>query len=424
LSGQRPFNTRGKTEYSVLNAHVNDLPEPPTVHCRDIPGPAVDVVLRALAKEPDARFQSVDDFIVALPDVGASRPSVGPLHVNSGGTVALEYTPANEDPVAPCELGRTTVFEYGPSTCHDGDDSKAFNYSAATLRRESSPPQSAPSSPASVSRAATKNVAPAATGIASRRGDNSTPAPPAPSPAARVVPALPPGLMQRVRSHRAALAAAFVVAMLVLGTLVRYTQQRHAMPRDAAPASSSARFTYTQPSTAQAATTPTLAEAAALPSVDAPSQTETTAAPADLIAATAASAPDTPPTTAAAPARRDLSGTWRGEYIDASGKQLLRVVSLSISRVHHDGGIEGTLQYKAASGDGECKLRPRGSTYSADEQRLQLSPEGCSPHSPRELGVPLDFDRVNPQANTLRDGRIEAPTGVVIRVRLKRVSGI
>jgi hypothetical protein len=93
---------------------------------------------------------------------------------------------------------------------------------------------------------------------------------------------------------------------------------------------------------------------------------------------------------------------------------------LNISRVHEDGGIEGTLRYEAASGDGECMLRPRGSTYSAGERRLQLSPEGCSPHYPRELGVPLDFDGVTPRANTLEDGRIEAPTGESIRVTLKK----
>ncbi|HYL02492.1 MAG TPA: hypothetical protein VEU54_03665 [Steroidobacteraceae bacterium] len=135
-------------------------------------------------------------------------------------------------------------------------------------------------------------------------------------------------------------------------------------------------------------------------------------------------ATSTPLATPTAPARPDLAGTWRGAYVDASGKPLLRVVSLSISRVRDDGGIEGTLQYQAASGAGECKLHPRGSTYSAGEQHLQLSPEGCSPHYPKELGVPLDFDGVNPQANTLGNGRIEAPTGEVIRVRLRRVSGV
>jgi hypothetical protein len=120
--------------------------------------------------------------------------------------------------------------------------------------------------------------------------------------------------------------------------------------------------------------------------------------------------------------RPDLTGSWRGAYFDASGRELLHVVNLSISRVHEDGGIEGTLQYQAPSGEGECQLHPRGSTWSAGQQRLQLSPESCSPHYPRELGVPLDFDAVNPEAGTLKNGRIEAPAGVVIRVRLKRAT--
>lgn len=37
--------------------------------------------------------------------------------------------------------------------------------------------------------------------------------------------------------------------------------------------------------------------------------------------------------------------------------------------------------------------------------------------------APLDFEGVNPQAKMLRNGRIQAPTGEVIRVKLKRVSG-
>jgi hypothetical protein len=64
-------------------------------------------------------------------------------------------------------------------------------------------------------------------------------------------------------------------------------------------------------------------------------------------AAAAVPATSTPLATPTAPARPDLAGTWRGAYVDASGKPLLRVVSLSISRVRDDGGIEGTLQYQA-----------------------------------------------------------------------------
>jgi eukaryotic-like serine/threonine-protein kinase len=439
LSGQKPFNPRGKTEYSLLNAHVNDLPEPPTVHCRDIPGPVVDVVLRALAKEPEARFQSVDEFIRALPDVpapnaaaprvtapGPTAPRVGPtgtvalnagaprlgptgtvalappngagsrvgptgtvavaapevaaLSVSPSDTVAIEYSPPmSEEPLAHREPGGTVTFDYAQSARRDPHETLAFDYFAATLRRESDRP--APSSATAAS---------------------SAPPPSAPAQGSRG-----PGLMQLLRTHRVGLGAGLAAA-LVVGTLVRHAER----PHGALPSASVQTRTSTGPSAPPAAVPGSPAEAPAPP-------------PPEPAAATVASATVTPPgTTAATTPPPDLSGTWRGEYVGASGRPLLRVVSLSISRVHDDGGIEGTLQYQAASGDGECKLHPRGSSYSAGEQRLQLSPEGCSPHYPKELGVPLDFHGVDPQANVLNDGRIEAPTGEVIRVRLRRVSGV
>jgi hypothetical protein len=219
--------------------------------------------------------------------------------------------------------------------------------------------------------------------------------------------------MQRLRAHRR-IVAAVLVATLVLGTLAHRTQRLHATLRGASHAHASMQ-TQTPTSTEPAAPPPAVPSSAAEPTAT-PSANESAPTAVPPTGATLA--------TTAAPARQDLSGTWRGEYVDAAGKQLLRVVSLSISRVQDDGGIEGTLQYQAASGDGECKLHPRGSTYWAGEQRLQLSPEGCSPRYPKELGVPLDFDGVNPLANTLKNGRIEAPTGEAIRVKLQRVSGI
>jgi serine/threonine protein kinase len=428
MSGQRPFNPRGKAEYLVLNAHVNDLPEPPTVHCRTIPQPIADAVMRSLAKDPDARFQSVDDFMRALPDVPAPNaaaprvdprgtvalPRVGPTgtaaipraapsgtvalpRVGPTGTVAipraapsdtvaLEYSPSmSEESVAAREPSGTIAFEYLSSTRREAEDSAVFDSSAGTVWQEVYPARSAPS-----------------------------PAPTA-SPA-------PPGFMQRLRAGRPVIAAV-LVATLVLGALGHHTKRLPATPRGASPASSGSGSTYAQASSETQ--TPTSTEPTAPPPAVPRPAVEPAAAPsADASAAAAVSETATPLATTTAPARQDLSGTWRGEYVDASGRRLLRVVSLSISRVQDDGGIEGTLQYEAASGDGECKLHPRGSTYSVGQQRLQLSPEGCSPRYPRELGVPLDFDGVSPHANTLKDGRIQAPTGELIRVKLKRVSGV
>jgi serine/threonine-protein kinase len=413
LSGQRPFNARGKAEYLVLNAHVNELPEPPTVYRYGIPQPIVDAVMRSLAKDPDARFQSAEDFMSALPDIRA--PNAVAPRVDPSSTVALEYSPSmSGDSVANRAPGGTMVFEYASTTRREPEDSMAFDYSAGTLRQELYPPRSPPSPAATTSPAVAANVAPAATPVTARLSDNSTPPSPTPSPAAQGLRGALPGLLQRLRAGRAVIAAA-LVAMLVLGTLVHHTERLPATLRGASTHAQASPETQTLTSTEPAAPPPAVPSSAAEPAA-APS--------ADVSAATVV--PPAGPTLAAAtaPARQDLSGTWRGEYVDASGKELLRVVSLSISRVRDDGGIEGTLRYQAASGDGECKLHPRGSTYSVGQQRLQLSPEGCSAHYPRELGVPLDFDGVTPLANTLKDGRIEAPTGEVIRVKLRRVSGV
>jgi len=381
LSGYRPFNTRGKAEYLVLDAHVNELPEPPTVYRFGIPQPIVDAVMRSLAKDPEARFQSADEFMRALPDVSA--PNAAAPRLDTTGTVALEYSPRmSADSIAASKPSGTIAFDYSASTL---------------LLKETRPRQSAPSPPTTAPRAVTTNVAAAATPVAARPSDNSTSSSPAVFPASQELRGALPRLMQHMRAHRPAIVAV-LVATLVLGTLARHTEWLHPLPRDVSLPSSHPPIPPAQASTATQ--TSTITESAAPPP-----------------------AVQSSGATTSAPFRQDLSGTWRGEYIDASGKQRLRVVSLSIDRVHDDGGIEGTLQYEAASGNGECKLHPRGSSYSAGEQRLQLSPEGCSPRYPKELGVPLDFDGVTPWASTLKDGRIEAPTGEVIRVKLKRVSG-
>jgi hypothetical protein len=225
-------------------------------------------------------------------------------------------------------------------------------------------------------------------------------------------------------SRRPVMVTALVAALLatlVLATL-RHAQRVHSERRDTSSNSSASPLAPKQVSTAAetgTSTDPAALPAAASSAAEAPVQPRADATPAPAAPAAAA-----PLAAAPSPAQPDLSGTWRGGYVDASGKQLLRVITLSIGRVYNDGGIEGTLQYQSTSGVGECKLHPRGSSYSAAAQRLQLSPEGCSLHYPRELGVPVDFDGVNPRANTLTNGRIEAPTGDVIRVWLKRVRGV
>jgi hypothetical protein len=314
--------------------------------------------------------------------VAISRPT--PPGAGPTGTVVLPPSSGPRgEPLAGGGRSDTVMVEYSSTTRREAEDGVTFDYSASTiLLQDSGSQRSAPSTADAASPAMAATAGSAA------------------------------GILQRLREHRLGLAAA-LIGLLLLGSLARHADRLQKMQRQATP-------------TSPAAESPT-APVAATSVSDLPAP-PADATPATLTAAATAASDEparvTSPAAAPTPSRPDLSGTWRGEYVDAAGKQLLRVVSLSINRVYEDGGIEGTLQYEAASGHGECKLQPHGSSYFAGEQRLQLSPEACTPHHPRELGVPLDFIGVNPQANMLKDGRIEAPTGAVIKVRLMRVSGV
>ncbi len=388
LCGQQPFTSRGKTEYTLLDAHVNQLPDPPTVHCRDIPGPVVDAVLRALAKEPDDRFQSAEEFMRALTQQSA-LPAAAPPPTPASDTVTLEYVPpATAEPAAPTANAGTVLFEYEPR--REPSRTLAFDYSATTLRQGSQGGRCVtPPSPA---------VLPLA----------KTPAPSAIVPAARSQ-LTPQGFRQRLRAHPLALVAVLGVALL-LGVALHRAHRLQELQRGnvlaAAPSAA-------QPLPIPSAPAPVSSGDAGVNEQTVP---QTTAAPAQ---------PTPPPARATTPTPRpDLSGTWQGEYVDAAGQRLLRLVNLSIDRVNDDGGIEGSLAYESAGGNGVCKLHAHGSTYLVTQHRLQLSPEGCSPHYPKELGVPLDFAAVNPGAVSLSGGRIEAPNGATISVRLTRVSGV
>jgi len=64
LAGQAPFHS--DSEFEILNDHVNTPPPPPTRLHPQIPTGIEHAVLKALAKNPDDRFQSVEQFSAAL----------------------------------------------------------------------------------------------------------------------------------------------------------------------------------------------------------------------------------------------------------------------------------------------------------------------------------------------------------------------
>jgi serine/threonine protein kinase len=64
LTARVPF--KGESEFEVLNGHVNTLPELPSVHQQGIPRGIANIVLKALEKKPEDRFQTVEEFSAAL----------------------------------------------------------------------------------------------------------------------------------------------------------------------------------------------------------------------------------------------------------------------------------------------------------------------------------------------------------------------
>ncbi len=75
VSGRAPFDSQ--SQFELMAAHVNEMPQPPSSWNLRIP-PALDaVILKSLAKDPAERYQTAREFAEALARVGpAGEPQV------------------------------------------------------------------------------------------------------------------------------------------------------------------------------------------------------------------------------------------------------------------------------------------------------------------------------------------------------------
>jgi eukaryotic-like serine/threonine-protein kinase len=76
VTGRKPF--QAETSYSVLNAQLNEAPAPPAQWNPSLSRELNDIVLRAMAKDPGARFQSADEFRAALKALREGHPASAP----------------------------------------------------------------------------------------------------------------------------------------------------------------------------------------------------------------------------------------------------------------------------------------------------------------------------------------------------------
>src|SRR5215469_9089243 len=82
LTGRKPF--QADTSYSVLNAQCNQSPTPPLELNPAIPSKLNDIVLRAMAKKPEDRFQTAEEFRSALRGVSEGQTAGIPQPAAAG----------------------------------------------------------------------------------------------------------------------------------------------------------------------------------------------------------------------------------------------------------------------------------------------------------------------------------------------------
>ncbi len=70
LTGKLPFHS--DSQYSLMTAHLNEVPAPPITLRDDLPASLNEIILMAMSKDPAERFQSADAFRAALKSVPVS----------------------------------------------------------------------------------------------------------------------------------------------------------------------------------------------------------------------------------------------------------------------------------------------------------------------------------------------------------------
>src|ERR1700694_5588462 len=90
LTGKLPFESKG--QFEIMLAHVNAVPKHPSDVNPEVPREVGDVVLKAMVKEPDQRFQTALEFRGAIERILGNQ-NVSPVAVtaehNGNGTAAV-----------------------------------------------------------------------------------------------------------------------------------------------------------------------------------------------------------------------------------------------------------------------------------------------------------------------------------------------
>ncbi len=123
VTGRRPF--QHESQFEVMLAHVNEVPASPSVLNPDLPDELSGIVLKALAKDPAARFQTAEEFRERLDAMRGVPPTVETpmatpaliplaqhLHAEAGASPGQEW----DGPVAEPALSPWTLYAVGVVT--------------------------------------------------------------------------------------------------------------------------------------------------------------------------------------------------------------------------------------------------------------------------------------------------------------------
>ena len=97
LTGRKPF--QADTSYSVLNAQLNEAPTPPAQVNPALSPELNNIVLRAMVKVPDGRFQTAEEFRNALKSLAQSQATTQPV-AQPAPVQQQGFAPAAAAPVA------------------------------------------------------------------------------------------------------------------------------------------------------------------------------------------------------------------------------------------------------------------------------------------------------------------------------------
>lgn len=99
VTGKRPFE--GKSEYSLMAAHLQEAPRPPIELQASLPPSVSAAILKALEKDPAKRFQTAEEFRAALEPAAQPEPAAAqPAAIHAPSTTVPAALPIAPQPAA------------------------------------------------------------------------------------------------------------------------------------------------------------------------------------------------------------------------------------------------------------------------------------------------------------------------------------